>query len=108
MSEQRIDEEYNSTIADLDEDVKSEYGQQFLQKFKAIKRQTYFAASSNIDTVVDSIDSAVADEFPDNVYSPRGSKFFTVVYYVFLKLCTPVQDVIFRSLIYICGIRKPS
>ncbi|KAG8184948.1 hypothetical protein JTE90_011080 [Oedothorax gibbosus] len=106
LSEERVDEEFETLMATLDDNLKSEYGQVYLQKFKAIKRQTYAAASPKIDLVVDSIHSAVTDEFPEITYSPRGSRFLMVVHYVFQKLCYSLQDMIVRTLMYVLGLRK--
>ncbi|GBN70344.1 Estradiol 17-beta-dehydrogenase 2, partial [Araneus ventricosus] len=97
----RIDESF----AAVDEDVKADYGEQFIKNFKM--HSNLVVSSSRVHKVLNAIELAISLEHPDFVYRPCRNIFARMFYKFYEISPKTLQLLIIKFLLYITSFPKP-
>lgn len=97
-----------STFADIDEDIKADYGDQYLKDFKANFEFSVQNSSPKVYKVLNALEKAISLEDPDNVYRPCRNIAAEAIYKVYEKLPRVLSDFIITKVYgYVTGFPVP-
>jgi hypothetical protein len=82
---ENINKTMEDTYADIDEDIRSDYGDQYLKDLKANFVYTVQISSPKMYKVLNALEDAISLEDPDNVYQPCRNIIFSA-FYKFIEL----------------------
>ncbi|GFU09674.1 hypothetical protein NPIL_125091 [Nephila pilipes] len=102
-----VDENIDASISLIPNDLRSDYGEKFLDAFIPMKRYLFQFTSSKTKIVIDALDSAITLKYPDSIYEPRGSILTTVLIKIYTTIPYAWQDFVFSAGHYILGFPKP-
>ncbi|KAF8768463.1 Estradiol 17-beta-dehydrogenase 2 like protein [Argiope bruennichi] len=100
-----ISRKIDESFATIDEDVKADYGEQFIRNFKM--HTNLVVSSSRVYKVLNAIELAVSLEHPDFVYRPCRN-IFARMFYKFYEIAPKTfQLLIIKFLLYMTSFPKP-
>ncbi|GBM23471.1 hypothetical protein AVEN_181584-1 [Araneus ventricosus] len=104
-TEMGISERIDTMLAKVDEDVRKDYGEEFLKAFKHIG-STIFPPSPNMQKLLETVEDAVSLKHPDVVYKVCRNFGVRVFWIVWDILPAEFKVLIIRIVLYLFGLRK--
>ncbi|XP_054716879.1 estradiol 17-beta-dehydrogenase 2-like [Uloborus diversus] len=95
------------SLSSLEADVRSDYGEKYLQSLKTFTEFQTNLASPNIYIVVDALEAAVGLEHPKSVYKPCRGFIAKMIFYTFERVPRPIVDLLIKFYKFVTGFPKP-
>ncbi|GIX77715.1 hypothetical protein CEXT_775471 [Caerostris extrusa] len=97
----------NHIVSNLPNSVLWDYGKEYFKAFEKFMIAFTRCASPNVELVVNDLEAAVIQKYPDNHYKPRRNLFFRFILFCFEIFPSNIQDIFLNIVLFFLGLPKP-
>ncbi|KAG8191551.1 hypothetical protein JTE90_019615 [Oedothorax gibbosus] len=105
-SPEHVNKRFDCMIEDLDEEVKTGYGKKYLKNLKIFKNVFLKSTCSDVQNVIDDLESSISLVYPDSIYRPRGNVMSRTALLTYQMMPASIQDFIFGCLVFVASLQQ--